>query len=151
MKNELTRWDPFRELEEVHNRLSSVFEAGFPRSREREQGLLSAAWAPLVDISEDDKSYQIKVELPDMKREDIKVNVENGILTISGERVREQEEEGRKYHRVERAYGSFVRNFTLPQNVDSNKVNASYRDGVLNVNIEKSESARPKSIEVKVD
>jgi HSP20 family protein len=151
MKNELTRWDPFRELEEVHNRLSSVFESGFPRSRDREQSILTTAWAPLVDISEDDKSYQINVELPDMKREDIKVNVENGILTISGERLREEEQENRKFHRVERAYGSFVRNFTLPQNVDSNKVNATYRDGVLRVSIEKSESARPKAIEVKVD
>ena len=151
MKNELTRWDPFRELEEVHNRLASVFDSGFPRTRDREQSILSTAWAPLVDISEDDKSYQINVELPDMKREDIKVNVENGILTISGERLREKEEENRKYHRVERAYGSFVRNFTLPQNVDSNKVNATYRDGVLHVSIEKSESARPKAIEVKVD
>ena len=151
MKNELTRWDPFRELEEVHNRLASVFDAGFPRGRDREQALLATAWAPLVDISEDDKSYQINVELPDMKREDIKVNVENGILAISGERVREQEEEGRRFHRVERAYGTFARNFTLPQNVDANKVNATYRDGVLHVNIEKSESARPKSIEVKVD
>lgn len=150
MKNELTRWDPFRELEEVHNRLSSVFESGFPR-RDREQSILTTAWAPLVDISEDDKSYQINVELPDMKREDIKVNVENGILTISGERLREEEQENRKFHRVERAYGSFVRNFTLPQNVDSNKVNATYRDGVLRVSIEKSESARPKAIEVKVD
>jgi len=151
MKNELTRWDPFRELEEVHNRLASVFDSGFPRTRDREQSILSTAWAPLVDISEDDKSYQINVELPDMKREDIKVNVENGILTISGERLREKEEENRKYHRVERAYGSFVRNFTLPQNVDSNKVNATYKDGVLHVSIEKSESARPKAIEVKVD
>ncbi len=151
MKNELTRWDPFRELEEVHNRLASVFDSGFPRTRDREQSILSTAWAPLVDISEDDKSYQINVELPDMKREDIKVNVENGILTISGERLREKEEDNRKYHRVERAYGSFVRNFTLPQNVDSNKVNATYRDGVLHVSIEKSESARPKAIEVKVD
>ena len=151
MKNELTRWDPFRELEEVHNRLASVFDSGFPRTRDREQSILGTAWAPLVDISEDDKSYQINVELPDMKREDIKVNVENGILTISGERLREKEEENRKYHRVERAYGSFVRNFTLPQNVDSNKVNATYRDGVLHVSIEKSESARPKAIEVKVD
>lgn len=151
MKNELTRWDPFRELEEVHNRLASVFDSGFPRSRDREQSILTTAWAPLVDISEDDKSYQINVELPEMRREDIKVNVENGVLTISGERLREKEEENRKYHRVERAYGSFVRNFTLPQNVDSNKVNATYRDGVLHVSIEKSESARPKAIEVKVD
>ncbi len=150
MKNELARWDPFRELEEVHNRLSSFFDSGL-RNRDREESILTTAWAPLVDISEDDKSYTIKVELPEMKREDIKVNVENGILTISGERVREKEENNRKYHRVERAYGSFVRNFTLPQNVDPSKVNASYRDGVLYVSIEKAVNARPQSIEVKVD
>ncbi len=150
MKSELARWDPFRELEEVHNRLASFFDSG-TRSRDREESILATAWAPLVDISEDDKSYTLKVELPEMKREDIKVNVENGILTISGERLREKEEENRRYHRVERAYGNFVRNFTLPQNVDSTKVNATYRDGVLHVNIEKAEHARPQSIEVKVD
>lgn len=150
MKNELARWDPFRELEEVHNRLASFFDSG-SRSRDREEAILTAAWAPLVDISEDDKSYRFKIELPEMKREDIKVSVENGMLTISGERLREKEEENRRYHRVERAYGSFIRNFTLPKDVDSSKVNATYRDGVLHVTIEKAESARPQAIEVKVD
>ncbi len=150
MKNELARWDPFRELEEVHNRLSSFFDSGL-RSRDREESIFSGAWAPLVDIAEDDKSYTIKVELPEMKREDIKVSVENGILTISGERTREKEEGGRKYHRVERAYGSFIRNFTLPQNVDPNQVNAAYRDGVLHVSIAKTEQARPQAIEVKAE
>lgn len=151
MKNELTRWDPFRELEEVHNRLSSFFDGGSPRNREKEESLMLTEWAPLVDISEDDKTYTIKVELPEVKREDIKVSVENGMLTISGERRREKEEKNRKYHRVERSYGSFVRNFTLPQNVDPSQVGAQYRDGVLNVSIAKSEQARPHSIEVKVD
>ncbi len=150
MKNELARWDPFRELEQVHNRLASFFEGG-THNREREESILTTAWAPLVDISEDDKSYTLKVELPEMKREDIKVSVENGILTISGERLREKQEENRKYHRVERAYGCFIRNFSLPQNVDSSKVNATYRDGVLFVSLEKAESARPQAIEVKVD
>lgn len=150
MKNELTRWDPFRELEEVHNRLASFFDSG-TRTRDREESILTTAWAPLVDILEDDKSYTLKVELPEMKREDIKVSVENGILTISGERLREQEQENRKYHRVERAFGSFIRNFTLPQSVDPGKVNATYRDGVLHVNVEKAEHTRPQSIEVKVE
>ena len=149
MKNELARWDPFRELEEVHNRLASFFDN--PRRGDREESIMTTAWAPLVDISEDEKCYNINVELPDMKREDIKVSVENGILTITGERIREKEEQNRKYHRVERAYGTFVRNFTLPQNVDASKVNANYRDGVLHVTIEKAESARPQTIEVKVD
>jgi HSP20 family protein len=151
MKNELARWDPFRELEEVHNRLSSFFDSGFPRTRERDESILTTAWAPLVDISEDDRGYTLKVELPEMKREDIKVSVENGLLTISGERIREKEENNRKYHRVERAYGSFVRNFSLPQNVDPSKVEAHYRDGMLHVSIAKSEQARPQSVEVKVD
>jgi len=151
MKNELTRWDPFRELEDVHNRLSSLFDSGHPRSRDREESLMTTEWAPLVDISEDDKTYTLKVELPEVKREDIKVSVENDLLTISGERHREKEEKNRRYHRVERAYGSFMRNFSLPQNVDANQVSAQYRDGLLCVNIAKTEKARPQSVEVKVD
>jgi HSP20 family protein len=151
MKNELTRWDPFRELEDVHNRLSNFFDSGLSRSRDREESLMTTEWAPLVDISEDEKTYTLKIELPDVKREDIKVSVENGILTISGERHREKEEKNRRYHRVERSYGSFVRNFSLPQNVDAKQVSAKYHDGLLCVDIAKTEKARPQSVEVKVD
>jgi HSP20 family protein len=148
--NPTTRWDPFRELEEMHHRLTSIFDRT-PMRRDGKQEFISAAeWAPLVDISENDKTYTVKVELPEMKREDIKVSVENGVLAIFGERKFEQEEKGKKYHRVERSYGSFVRSFTLPDNADAGQVNAQYRDGVLTVDVQKSAQAKPRAIDVKV-
>ena len=109
-----------------------------------------AEWAPLVDISEDDKEYLIKAELPEVKKEDMKVTVQNEVLTITGERKFEKEEKDKKYHRVERAYGSFTRSFTLPAEVDPAKVEAEVKDGLLTVHLVKSEKATPKSIEVKI-
>jgi HSP20 family protein len=148
--NSMMRWDPFRELEEMHNRLTSIFDRT-PMRRDGKQEFLSATeWSPLVDISETDKTYTVKVELPEMKREDIKVSVENGILSISGERKFEKEEKNKKYHRVERSYGSFVRSFTLPDNADPSQVNAQYRDGMLTVDVQKSEKAKSRAIDVKV-
>ena len=114
------------------------------------ESITLAEWSPLVDITEDDKEYLIKAELPEIKKEEIKFTVENGVLVISGERKLEKEEKGRKYHGVERAYGSFVRSFSLPDDADADKVNAEFNDGVLKVHIAKSESARPKQIEVEV-
>jgi HSP20 family protein len=112
--------------------------------------MVVADWVPSVDVSETDGDYQIKAELPDVKKEDVKVTVENGVLTIQGERKQEKEEKGKKYHRVERSYGSFVRSFTLPDLVDEEKVKAEFKDGVLNLQLPKSEKAKPKAIEVKV-
>lgn len=109
-----------------------------------------AQWSPAVDISEDEKEYVVKAELPDLKKEDVKVCVEDGDLTISGERKFEKEEKGKKYHRIERSYGSFVRSFTLPEGVSGDKVSASFKDGVLEVHLPKDEKAKPKSVEVKV-
>jgi HSP20 family protein len=144
----LTRWDPFRELEDMQQRLSSVL--GRRPQREGKESISVAEWAPLVDIAEDEKEYLIKAELPDIKRDQIKVTVENGVLAISGERKFEKEEKGKKYHRIERAYGSFVRSFGLPDDADAEKVNADFKDGILTVHVAKSEAARPKQIEVKV-
>lgn len=109
-----------------------------------------AEWAPLVDISEDDKEYLIKAELPEVKKEDVKVTAEEGTLTIMGERKFEKEEKGKKYHRVERAYGSFVRNFSLPDDASPAKVTAEFKEGVLTVHLAKIEQAKPQHIEVKV-
>jgi HSP20 family protein len=92
----------------------------------------------------------VKAEIPEMKKEDIKINVHEDVLTISGERKYEKEEKGKKYHRVERAYGSFMRSFTLPEDADGTKVSAEYKDGVLKVHLPKSEKAKPKAIEVKI-
>lgn len=109
-----------------------------------------AEWSPLVDITEDEKEYLIKAELPEVKKEEVKITVQDDVLTISGERKYEKEEKGKKYHRVERAYGSFVRSFTLPEDADGTKVAAEFKDGVLKVHLPKSEKAKPKSIEVTV-
>src|SRR5881396_3849112 len=148
----LTRWDPFREMDELQKRLSSMFGLSTQRlANGKEENMTVSQWLPLVDITEDDKEYLIKAELPEVKKDDVKVTVESGVLTISGERKFEREEKGRKYHRVERAYGNFVRSFTLPDDADANKVNAEFKDGVLKVHVTKNEAAKPKQIEVKVN
>lgn len=147
----LTRWNPFREMDEIQNRLfNSLLKTQPTRAGNEQESLTVSEWTPLVDIMEDDKEYLIKSELPEIKKEDVKVTVENGLLTISGERKLEKEENGKRYHRVERSYGSFVRSFTLPDDADSSKVNAEFKDGILRVRVAKSEHARPKQIEVKV-
>jgi HSP20 family protein len=139
-------------MEEMQRRLSSVFDLAPFRTNlhKEEENMTVAEWAPLVDITEDDKEYLISAELPDVKKNDVKVTVENGILSISGERKFEKEEKNKRYHRVERSYGSFLRTFTLPDDADADKVNAEFKDGVLRVHVAKSEHARPKQIEVKV-
>ncbi|MSU21669.1 MAG: Hsp20/alpha crystallin family protein [Pedosphaera sp.] len=149
--NALTRWDPFKEMDDLQRRLTSIFGLAPQRAaNSTEETMTVAQWLPLVDITEDDKEYLIKAELPVVKKDEVKVAVESGVLTISGERRFEKEEKDKKYHRVERAYGSFVRIFSLPDNADDSKVSAEFNDGVLTVRLTKSEKARPKSIEVKV-
>ncbi|HLP78785.1 MAG TPA: Hsp20/alpha crystallin family protein, partial [Candidatus Paceibacterota bacterium] len=107
-------------------------------------------WSPLVDISEDDKEYRIKAELPEVNKEDVKVTAEAGTLTIMGERKFEKEEKGRRFHRVERAYGTFGRSFSLPDDASPAKVSAEFKDGVLTVHLLKDEKAKPQQIEVKI-
>jgi HSP20 family protein len=149
--NTLTRWDPFKEMDELHRRLSALWGTGSSRPAETgKESLTVAEWSPLVDITEDDKEYLIKAELPEVKKEDVKVTVENGVLAITGERRFEKEEKNKRYHRIERSYGSFVRSFSLPDDADPAKVSAEFKDGVLLVHLAKNEKARPKSIEVKV-
>jgi len=150
------RWNPFRDFEDLHQRLNSLMGSTFGRASLRGDGedketLAVTEWAPLVDITEDDKEYLIKVDLPEVKKEDLKVTVEHGVLNITGERKFEKEEKGKKYHRVERAYGTFTRSFTLPEDSDGGKVDAGFKDGVLAVHLAKNEKAKPRSIEVKVN
>ncbi|MDH4302349.1 MAG: Hsp20/alpha crystallin family protein [Nitrospira sp.] len=146
----LVRWDPFRELEEVSDRLNRMFARPATRSSNGKETMIVADWTPSVDISETEGEYQIKAEIPDVKKEDVKVTLEDGVLTIQGERKHEKEEKGKKYHRIERSYGSFVRTFSLPDVIDNDKVKAEFKDGVLNLHLPKSEKAKPKAIEVKV-
>jgi HSP20 family protein len=149
MINTIARWEPVREMEDFQNRLSTLFGRPLRRGDGREEITLPD-WTPLADITEDEKEYLIKAELPEMKKEDVKVTVENGVLTISGERKFEKEEKKRKYHRVERGYGTFLRSFTLPDDADASKVKAEFKNGLLTVRVPKSEHAKPKQIEVNV-
>lgn len=147
----LKGWDPFQEMREMQDRLSKLLGGTVARTDNgKEETMTVALWSPLVDISEDDREYTIRAELPGLRREDVKVTVENGVLSISGERKYEKEDKNRKYHRVERAYGNFVRNFSIPDDADPAKVSAEFKDGVLNVRLVKDERAKPKTVEVKV-
>lgn len=145
----LVRWDPFLDLEEVSDRLNRMFARPLHQANGNET-MIVADWTPSVDISETDGEYQIKAEIPDVKKEDVKVTLEDGVLTLQGERKYEKEEKGKKFHRIERSYGSFVRTFSLPDVINEEKVKAEFKDGVLNLHLPKSEKAKPKSIEVKV-
>ena len=147
-----TRWDPLRELEEMSDRLNRVISrpgAGTPNGNGKEV-MTVADWVPAVDISETESEYAIQTELPGVKKQDVKVTVENGVLMIQGDRRHEPGEGVKKYHRVERAYGRFVRTFMLPDTVDESKVRAEYADGMLNLRLPKSEKAKPKQIDVKI-
>jgi len=149
--NALTRWNQLKELEALRHGLGGLFSRSPVHLPEgQEEQIAVPEWAPLVDISEDDQEYRIKVELPEVKKEDVKVTAEEGTLTIMGERKFEKEEKGRKYHRVERAYGSFGRSFSLPDDVSPAKVSAECKDGVLTVHLAKDAKAKPQQIEVKV-
>jgi len=144
-------WDPFRDLGTFENRLEKFFGRPLLSGNGGDKESMTVTqWSPLVDFTEDDKEYLVTAELPDLKKEEVKVTVEDGELTISGERKFEKEEKGKKYHRIERSYGSFLRSFTLPESVSGDKVVADFKDGVLKVHLPKDEKAKPKAIEVKV-
>jgi HSP20 family protein len=143
----LVRWDPFRDFEGIQARLNRLFPEMSPRIEDEN---LFAAWNPAVDIQETDNEFVLKADLPDVKKDDVRVALENGVLTVEGERNREKEEKGKRFHRVERAYGKFVRHFTLPTEVDTPNVKAEFKDGVLNVHLPKAAEVKPKAIEVKV-
>lgn len=145
-----TRWNPYKDRDEFENRLATMLDAREATGNGGKEALTVAQWSPLVDITEEEKEYLIRAELPDMKKEDVRLTVENGVLTISGERKFEKEEKGRKYHRIERAYGSFVRSFSLPEDADGSKVAADFKDGLLQVHLPKSVKATPKAIEITV-
>jgi HSP20 family protein len=146
-----TRWSPLKELEDMEKRLSTIFGRPLVSGNgESKEAISVTQWSPLVDITEDDKEYLVKAEIPEMKKEDIKINVHDDVLTLSGERKYEKEDKGKKYHRVERAYGSFLRSFTLPEDADGSKISAEYKDGMLKLHLPKSEQAKKKAIEVKI-
>ena len=150
--NTLITWNQLREMEEATQNRFNRFLGGFPNriGSGQTHSLTVADWSPEVDISQDDQEYLLKADLPEMKKEDVKVTVEDGILCVSGERKSVRKDEKRKFHRIERSFGNFRRSFTLPEDTDSTKVTADFRDGVLKVHLPTTAIARSKATQVKV-
>lgn len=143
----ITRWEPFREFEDMFRQYSPFFSRAMRRFEGDEAG-----WRPVADISETDTEYLIKAELPEVKKEDVKVTFEQGMLTISGERRQEKKQKNENEIRVESFYGSFSRSFSLPDNVDVKAIQAESKDGVLRVRIPKTTPSKPEapiSVEIK--
>ena len=149
IRYEPTTFPVFREMEDVLERLNRSF-AGLQRNNGGKELLTVADWAPVVDIQETETEYLVKAELPEIRKEDVKVTIENGVLTLQGERRQEKEEKGKRFHRVERAYGTFLRTFTVPLDAEEDKVAAEFKDGILRVHLPKTTKPRPKAVEVKV-
>lgn len=145
----MSRWNPLREMEEMQGQIDKMFRI-WPARLDLKETLTSAEWSPLVDIIEDEKEYLVKAEVPGVNKEDLKVTVEENVLKITGERKTEKEEKGKKYHRVERSYGSFERSFTLPRDAEAAKVSSEFKDGILRVHLPKNPTAVSKAVEVKV-
>ena len=150
--NTLITWNQLREMEEATQNRFNRFLGGFPNriGIGETHSLTVADWSPEVDISQDEHEYLLKADLPEMKKEDVRVTVEDGILCLSGERKSVKEDLKRKFHRIERSFGNFRRSFTLPEDADSTKVTADFREGVLKVHLPTTTTVRSKGIEVKV-
>ena len=147
----LARWNPREELQELERRISSLFHKEPLSRREDQENMKVVEWAPSVDVTEDDQEYLIKTDAPGVKREDLKVVVQNGVLTVSGERQSEKEEKGKKFHKVERSDGSFSRSFSLPEEVEEDKLSAQFKDGVLSVHLPKTAKAKAKTREITIN
>ncbi|HYR44518.1 MAG TPA: Hsp20/alpha crystallin family protein [Terriglobia bacterium] len=153
--NNVIRWDPFRssplrELENIGDRFGRFFDRLSNSRGNGGEAMTVADWIPTVDVAEDDREYLIKVEIPEVDKKDVKVTVQEGMLTIQGERKKEKEERGKRFHRMERSYGTFVRSFMLPEDAAEEKISAEFKDGMLFVHMPKTEKPKPKQVEVKV-
>ncbi|MGA2850855.1 MAG: Hsp20/alpha crystallin family protein [Terracidiphilus sp.] len=142
----ITRWDPFREVAALQNRVNSLFR----EMNDSDSPLTTASFVPAVDIYEDSKKVVLKLEVPGVEEKDLDVRVENNTLTVKGERKFEKEEKEENFHRIERRYGSFYRAFTLPSTVDAEHIGANYSAGVLKLELNKKAEAQPKQIKINV-
>jgi HSP20 family protein len=150
----LVKWNPARELLNVEREFNKLFNTfnqrfGFDDSTMNEE-LENAVWSPLTDITENKDQYILKMDLPGVSKENLKLSFHDGELIISGERKQEKEDKDSKYHRIERTYGKYFRSFTLPQTIQADKINAEFKDGQLTITVPKSEEAKPKELEIKV-
>src|SRR5512141_2237155 len=139
----------FREMEEMSDRLGRLFGT-WTRPLDVQESLKVADWTPAIDIQETEKEYLVKVEVPEVKKEDVHITVQDNVLTVTGERKLEKEEKGKKFHRIERSYGTFLRTFSIPVDADETKIAAEFKEGLLLLKLPKLEKPRPKTIEVKV-
>ena len=142
----LVRWDPFASLDDMFSRMPSVL-GRWPRMSNDGD---TAEWAPSVDISETDAEYLLKAQLPAVKREDVHVTYDDGMLTISGERKQEKEQKGEKFHRIESFHGAFSRSFSLPEAIEAGTISAEAKDGVITVHVPKSKAEAKKATEIKI-
>jgi HSP20 family protein len=138
------------DLSTLQNQLSRIFEPFARFAQNDDEDLVSGTWVPPVDVAETQEKILVRAEMPGLKQEDIQIEFENGLLTLRGER-KHLKEEGVTWHRVERIYGNFSRTFTLPRTVDAERITASYRDGVLEIDVPKKEEAKPKNIRIAVN
>lgn len=148
----IVRWEPFRDMVTIQDRMNRIFDEAFRANRGAgsQEDYALASWAPAVDIYEQDGNIVLKAELPGVDPNDVDVRVENNVLTLRGERKLDSDVKKEGYHRVERAYGTFGRSFTLPTVVDTEKIKAEYKDGVLRVTLPKREEAKAKQISISV-
>jgi HSP20 family protein len=141
----IIRWEPFREMDDMLRQYSPFFARAL-----RRDGGEGAAWSPVADITETDKEYLIKAELPEVRKEDVKITLDNGVITIAGERRMEKEQKEANEIRVESFYGTFSRSFALPDNIDAKAIQAETKDGVLKVRIPKTQAEAPRKIAIEV-
>jgi len=142
------KWEPFRDVDDVFDRFVAETLRRWPRQTAEGQATLD--WAPAADVSETEAEYLIKADLPEVRKEDVSITVQDGVLTLSGERRQEVRAENEKVHRVERAYGSFARRFALPENADEQSIRAESRDGVILIHIPKQKVVQPQPRQIEI-
>ena len=142
------KWEPFRDVDDVFDRFVAETLRRWPRQTTEGQAALD--WAPAADVSETEAEYLIKADLPEVRKEDVTITVQDGVLTLSGERRQEVRAENEKVHRVERAYGSFARRFALPENADEQSIRAESRDGVILIHIPKQKVVQPQPRQIEI-
>lgn len=144
----IIRWDPFRDLVTLRERMNRLFEDAVSTARSEEKDMISSNWAPAVDIYEDENQLVLTAEIPGISEKDVEIKVEDNTLSIHGERKLEKETKEENYHRIERAYGSFFRSFTLPNHIDQDKIQAEHENGVLKITMPKKPELQPRKVKI---
>ena len=146
----IVRWRPFRDMVSIQDEMNRLFDDFFGRPLIKTEWT-EGVWTPTVDVSEDKDNVVIKAEMPGMKKDEVRISVQDNVITLKGEKKQEKEEKEANYHRIERSYGSFCRSFQLPTSVKTDKIKANYKDGVLSVTLPKTEEVKPKEIPISIE